>query len=138
MKKLQSLCTRRCLAVLALAAIFLSITGVTAKAQTSGAGSINVLHYTDGRQPDVLPTMISTSMRYGQRIYHQQPGGGGFGNPLKRAPELVAEDVRNERVSLQAAQKFYGVVLRTETKEVDTLATAALRAKRLREGSAKA
>ena len=41
MKKLQSLCSRRFLAVLALAAFFLAITGVTAIAQTSGAGTIN-------------------------------------------------------------------------------------------------
>ena len=41
MKKLQSLCPRLCFTVLALAALFVSITGATAFAQTAGAGSIN-------------------------------------------------------------------------------------------------
>ena len=41
MKKLQSLCTRRCFAVLALAAFFVASSSVTASAQTSGAGTIN-------------------------------------------------------------------------------------------------
>src|SRR5665213_276567 len=41
MKKLQSLCPRRCFAVLALAAIFVILSGVSALAQTSGAGTIN-------------------------------------------------------------------------------------------------
>ena len=41
MKKLQSLCTRRCFTVLALAAFFVASAGVTASAQTSGAGTIN-------------------------------------------------------------------------------------------------
>ena len=41
MKKLQSLCPRLCFTVLALAALFVSITGATTFAQTAGAGSIN-------------------------------------------------------------------------------------------------
>jgi hypothetical protein len=41
MKKLQSLCPLRCFAVLALAAIFVILSGVSALAQTSGAGTIN-------------------------------------------------------------------------------------------------
>ena len=39
--KMQSLCPHRCFAVVALAALFLSMTGVTAYAQNSGAGTIN-------------------------------------------------------------------------------------------------
>jgi hypothetical protein len=53
MKKLQRLCPQRCFAVLALAAFFLSITGVTALAQTSGAGTIN------GTVTDVAQAVIS-------------------------------------------------------------------------------
>jgi N-methylhydantoinase B len=45
-------------------------------------------------------------------------GGGGFGNPLERDPELVQEDVRNGYVSLEAAARDYGVVLDPETLEV--------------------
>ena len=94
-----------------------------------GAGSINVLHDGDGERR--LPVMISTTMKKGQVLYHRQAGAGGWGDPLDRAPEAVARDVRNDKVGLQAARDQYGVVLDEETMEVDQEATAALR-RRLR------
>jgi N-methylhydantoinase B len=39
-------------------------------------------------------------------------GGGGYGDPLERDPNLVREDVADDYVSLQRARKDYGVVLR--------------------------
>ncbi|MBI4289008.1 MAG: hydantoinase B/oxoprolinase family protein [Chloroflexi bacterium] len=45
-----------------------------------------------------------------------QPGGGGYGDPLERAPELVAEDVRNGLVSLRAAEHVYGVMMSRRLK----------------------
>jgi len=38
-------------------------------------------------------------------------GGGGWGDPYNRDPDLVREDVRDEYVSLEAAAREYGVVL---------------------------
>jgi N-methylhydantoinase B len=38
-------------------------------------------------------------------------GGGGFGDPLDREPERVAEDVRNGYVSREEAERTYGVVV---------------------------
>jgi N-methylhydantoinase B len=45
-------------------------------------------------------------------------GGGGFGDPLEREPERVREDVRDGFVSLEAAERDYGVVLDPESLEV--------------------
>ena len=59
----------------------------------------------------VLMTMISTSMKADERIYHRQPGGGGFGDPFMRTTAEVAMDVKNDRVSAQAARTLYGVVV---------------------------
>ena len=53
-------------------------------------------------------------------------GGGGWGEPLERDPELVALDVLQGKVSPAAAQDEYGVVL-AEDGEVDAVATRALR-----------
>jgi len=39
------------------------------------------------------------------------PGGGGYGNPLRRKAELVQRDVKDNVVSPEAAKKTYGVVL---------------------------
>ncbi|WP_247730731.1 hydantoinase B/oxoprolinase family protein [Halovivax limisalsi] len=41
----------------------------------------------------------------------QTPGGGGYGDPLERDPEAVLEDVRDEKVSAEAARERYGVVV---------------------------
>ena len=60
---------------------------------------------------EVLPTMISTRLAAGESLYHRQPAGGGWGDPLEREPELVARDVRNGKVSQQSARDEYGVVL---------------------------
>ena len=93
-----------------------------------GGGSINVLHHGAGDdETTVLPTMISTRIAAGQRLYHRQAGGGGWGDPLERDPEAVARDVKNDKVSLEQARERYGVVLDEDTLEIDLEATAALR-----------
>ena len=78
-----------------------------------GGGSINILQHTD--REEVLPTMISTAIVEGERIYHRQAGGGGWGDPLERDPEAVARDVRNRKVSIEAAREAYGVALDPKT-----------------------
>jgi N-methylhydantoinase B len=58
-------------------------------------------------------------------------GGGGWGDPLEREPELVVRDVTEGRVSQQAARDDYGVVLRirgsSDGYDLDAAATAKLR-----------
>jgi N-methylhydantoinase B len=58
-------------------------------------------------------------------------GGGGWGDPLKRDPEDVLDDVYDELVSLESAERDYGVVLEGSFEElslaVDHAATKALR-----------
>ena len=91
----------------------------------SGTGSINILHHPE--EDEVLMTMISTSMQTNERIYHRQAGGGGWGQALERDPNAVAQDVKNDKVSLEAARQDYGVVLDESTLAVDKAATASLR-----------
>ena len=56
-------------------------------------------------------------------------GGGGWGDPLEREPAAVGRDVRNGKVSREAALNDYGVVLRDDNS-VDQPATAHARAQR--------
>lgn len=49
-------------------------------------------------------------------------GGGGFGNPHERDPERVRRDVLDGYVTLEAAERDYGVKLDPETLEVVALA----------------
>lgn len=58
----------------------------------------------------------------GDRLIMEMPGGGGFGDPLRRDPEQVRDDVLNELVSREVAERDYGVVL-TEDGSVDEPAT---------------
>jgi N-methylhydantoinase B len=59
-------------------------------------------------------------------------GGGGYGDPLERDPEAVAEDVRNLLVSAMIADAVYGVALGPEAK-VDESGTQALRERIIRD-----
>jgi N-methylhydantoinase B len=52
-------------------------------------------------------------------------GGGGWGDPLDREPDLVAMDVLQGKVSVESARDDYGVVILNE--RVDETATAQLR-----------
>ena len=52
-------------------------------------------------------------------------GGGGYGDPLLRDPQRVLEDIRDAKVSVQAAADQYGVVV-TDGR-IDTTATDAAR-----------
>lgn len=45
-------------------------------------------------------------------------GGGGFGDPLDRGPELVLQDVVDDYVSVERARKDYGVVITPVDPEV--------------------
>src|ERR1700722_14037157 len=65
-----------------------------------GKGSISILTHADGTC-EVLPTMISASMRAGDRLYRRQAGGGGHGDPYLRDPEAVSRDVRRARHDLR-------------------------------------
>src|SRR3546814_16289141 len=44
-------------------------------------------------------------------VTHYTPGGGGYGSPADRDPELVQADVEAGLVSLAAAVELYGVQL---------------------------
>ena len=59
----------------------------------------------------------------GEALVIEMPGGGGLGDPLKRDPARVREDVRLGLVSREAAASLYGVVLHDDFT-VDVAATA--------------
>lgn len=63
-------------------------------------------------------------------------GGGGWGDPLERDPQAVLEDVLDEYVSREAAERQYGVVIDERTGAVDQEATARLRRKLAQERKA--
>jgi len=74
----------------------------------------------------------------GAHVQLNLPGGGGYGNPFQRHIDLVLNDVVNGYVSLEAAEREYGVVIRylgsqdqlvrlPQLYVIDEVATRALR-----------
>ena len=89
-----------------------------------GAPSMNWLQR-DGRTEE-LPSKFCITLRRDDLFRLEVPGGGGWGDPLRRDPAKVAVDVRNGLLSAAVAERDYGVVLGAAC-EVDAAATAALR-----------
>jgi N-methylhydantoinase B len=78
-----------------------------------------------------LPTRYADyPLQKGDVFRLDTPGGGGFGDPLRRAPERVLADVAEGNVSVEAAERQYGVVVRRDRHgwSVDTAATQQRRA----------
>ena len=48
----------------------------------------------------------------GDVVNFRSNGGGGYGDPRKRDPELVLQDMMNEMISEEVARKIYGVVIK--------------------------
>jgi N-methylhydantoinase B len=88
-------------------------------------GTRNVLN-PDGEARE-MPAKFATTLRRGDVILHEQPGGGGHGDPFERDPERVAADVRDEKISLDYARREHGVVIDPVTLTVDGAATRAAR-----------
>jgi len=68
-----------------------------------------------------------TRLLPGDVVTMDAAGGGGYGNPLEREIELVANDVLDGYVSLESARETYGVIINPETMELDREATLACR-----------
>jgi N-methylhydantoinase B len=54
-------------------------------------------------------------------------GGGGYGNPLERSAKDVQGDVINGYISVEKAREDYGVIVNSQTLDVDLSATQKLR-----------
>jgi N-methylhydantoinase B len=80
-----------------------------------------------GGEKVVLPSKTTRSVKSGTRISLRTAGGGGYGPPFMRDPQLVRNDVLNGVVSLKKAEADYGVSLDPVGLEVNSKETKALR-----------
>jgi N-methylhydantoinase B len=73
-----------------------------------------------------------TQLKPGDTVTIDAPGGGGYGNPLEREPDMVLNDVIEGYVSIEGAETDYGVAVDPGTHTVNMEETRQLR-RRLKE-----
>jgi N-methylhydantoinase B len=90
-----------------------------------GQRARKVLERADGTRTIVANKIDSLAVEAGDQLHFITWGGGGWGDPLARDPDLVAREVRQGLVTADGARR-YGVVLAADGT-VDADATRALR-----------
>lgn len=84
---------------------------------------------TDREQP--IPSKVQAlEARAGDAILNIGAMAGGYGDPLMRDPQQVLEDMLDEYITSDVAEREYGVVIRPNPWRVDEEATRALRDRR--------
>jgi N-methylhydantoinase B len=76
-----------------------------------------------------LHAKITMNLLRGQVFRHELPGAGGWGPALERDLALVARDLRDGLVSVDAAARDYGVVAEGDPPVIDVVATEVLRSR---------
>jgi N-methylhydantoinase B len=89
-----------------------------------GMRSTKRLVRTSGVEENIPSKCDRIQVEPGDILYFNTWGGGGWGNPLERDPQLVAADVARGLVSEQGARR-YGVVI--SNAQVDVAGTERLR-----------
>jgi len=91
----------------------------------TGLRSTKRLVRSDGSEEWLPAKVEGIKVKAGDLLYFNTWGGGGWGDPFARDPELVCADVDRGLVTVEGARR-YGVVI--ENGAVDGAATEALRA----------
>jgi N-methylhydantoinase B len=78
-----------------------------------------------------LTDFFSGSIADGEAVGYRSAAGGGYGDPRRREPERVVEDINRKWLSIAAASEMFGVAVRLMKNgvdyEVDMAATQNLR-----------
>ncbi len=77
-------------------------------------GGPNILILNEKNQGGQNLGMFATNvtLQDGDELTFYSNGGGGYGNPLERDPNLVLEDLIDELISMEKARDVYGVAIR--------------------------
>ena len=67
----------------------------------------------DAKSAKRLPTRYADyPLKAGDVFRLDTPGGGGYGDPSSREPDRVLSDIREGNVSIEAAERDYGVIVK--------------------------
>lgn len=62
-----------------------------------------------GKGEEVVPSKIVTTLHAGDRVIFETAGGGGYGDPRRRDPQKVRDDLSDGKISAEGA-RIYGKV----------------------------
>lgn len=86
-------------------------------------GKVEIYNVDNKKERASLPAKFSgINVNKGDVVEISIPNGGGYGDPLKRDPEKVREDILDEFYSCEYAAQHYGVVI-DENMAIDSAAT---------------
>ena len=71
-------------------------------------GGVSRNFITVGEKTSPLPSKVTMTVPRGALITHEQAGGGGYGDPQARDPQLVREDIADGKISRSFAQQHHG------------------------------
>lgn len=86
-----------------------------------GSRNYTQILFADGRPPEIFGKAAQYHLKKGDVARLITGTGGGYGNALERAVEKVQSDVKDGYITLEEAEKSYGVVLDATTLEVEKL-----------------
>jgi N-methylhydantoinase B len=89
-------------------------------------GGLSHSYFVRNGEREEAPSKFVRPMKRGETFRAEMAGSGGYGDPMQRDAQAVAEDVRQEKISTAHASTEYGVVV-DETFALDNAATTALR-----------
>src|SRR5205823_14873317 len=96
----------------------------------SAASSVAFKVGADGQDEELHP-IAQVVLEPGELLGHLLSGGGGYGDPRRREPERVREDVLAHFIGFERARQVYGVAFAREvlddSLEIDWQETARLR-----------
>jgi N-methylhydantoinase B len=73
----------------------------------SGGTAYSEIRRRDGRVEEIHSKIVTT-LETGDRVLIKTPGGGGYGDPRKRARERVRTDLANRKITADIARTVYG------------------------------
>jgi N-methylhydantoinase B len=76
----------------------------------AGAPAVSVIRRAEGGE-ETVPSKVVTVLKPGDRLVVETAGGGGYGDPRRRDPAEIRADVANGKLSREAAERDYGLVI---------------------------
>ena len=90
-------------------------------------GPLSKMYIRRGDETESVRTHRMIEVKTGEVLGKVSGGGGGVGKPFERETEAVQKDVADGYVTIEAAERIYGVAISEKTTTIDEDRTKRLR-----------